>query len=124
MSNQSGQDEVYVRPFPNIDEARSLVSTNGGSEPMWARSGRELFYKSGGELVSREVLPGTTFNTGEQRPLFSLDGYVNYRHRQSYDVTADDQRFLMIRFRDRGSASELVLVENFFEELKAKVGNE
>ncbi len=90
---------------------------------MWAHSGRELFYKGSGELVSVEILPGTTFITGEQRSLFSLDGFVSDVFHQSYDVTPDDQRFVMIRNLGGQEASELIVVENFFEELKAKVGN-
>ncbi len=123
VSRGSGQYEVYVRPFPNTNEARWLVSINGGNEPLWAHSGRELFYKGGGELVSVEVLPGTTFITGEQRSLFSLDGFATDLFRQQYDVTADDQRFVMIRDLGGQEAGELIVVENFFEELKAKVGN-
>ncbi len=124
-SNESGRYEVYVRPFPNTSESRWLVSINGGIEPMWAHSGRELFYRGGGELVSVEVLSGTTFVTGEQRSLFSLDGFEDRLDgaRQFYDVTPDDQRFVMIRRRDAGDASEVILVQNFFEELKSKVGN-
>jgi hypothetical protein len=133
VSAESGQNQVYVRPFPNTDEGKWLISIDGGTEPMWAHSGRELFYKAptiapdggtlGSELVSVEVLPGTTFVTGEHRSLFSLDGFANSAARQEYDVTADDQRFVMIQYRDRGDASELIVIENFFEELKAKVGN-
>ncbi len=63
-SNESGQYEVYVRPFPNTNDGKWLVSTDGGEEPVWAHSGRELFYKGGGNLMSVEVLPGPTFVTG------------------------------------------------------------
>ena len=44
QSNESGRDEVYMRPFPNLEAGRWLVSTNGGTTPLWARSGEELFY--------------------------------------------------------------------------------
>ena len=49
VSNRSGRDEVYVVPFPNAEDAMWPVSTGGGSEPVWAHSGRELFYRNGGE---------------------------------------------------------------------------
>jgi len=123
MSDESGTFEVYVRSFPNVSEGQWLVSTNGGIEPVWAHSGRELFYKSGSDLMSAEVLSGTTFVLGERRALFSVEGFRFATNRQMYDVTPDDQRFVMIRNLDSDEAGELIVVENFFEELKAKVGN-
>ncbi len=54
---------------------------------------------------------------------FSLEGYRSTTLHQQYDVTPDDQRFVMIRNLGAEEASELIVVENFFEELKAKVGN-
>ena len=70
-----------------------------------------------------EVLPGPTFVTGERRVLFSMQGYRSNPQHQQYDVTPDGQRFVMIRNRGVEETSELIVVENFFEELKAKVGN-
>ncbi len=121
-SNESGRWEVYVCPFPNTNDGRWLVSTGDGLEPVWAHSGRELFYKGSGNLMSAEVLPGPTFVTGERRVLFSTRLFLSNPFHQQYDVTADDQRFVMIRNRVAEEASELIVVENFFEELKAKVG--
>ncbi len=123
---------MYVRAFPE-PAAQIQVSVRGGYEPAWAHSGRELFYKSGRNLMSASVAPDTTFVIGERRVLFSTQGYgAPYTVHQLYDVTPDDQRFVMIRNRgvtqfnvDGGfsEAGELIVVENFFEELKAKVGN-
>ncbi len=121
-SNETGRYEVYVRPFPNTNDGRWLVSTDGGSEPVWAHSGRELFYKESGNLMVVEVLPGATFVPGERRVLFSTQGYGAADVHQVYDVTPDDQRFVMIQFVGEQEATELIVVENFFEELKAKVG--
>ena len=50
VSDETGQDEVWVRPFPNVDAGRWQVSARGGTEPLWAHSGRELFYKSQGSM--------------------------------------------------------------------------
>ncbi len=61
--------------------------------------------------------------TGARRALFSIQGFRSNSFHQQYDVTPDDQRFVMIRRRDGGDAGEVIFVENFFEELKAKVGN-
>ena len=123
VSDESGRWHVYVRPFPNTNDGRWLVSTGGGQEPVWAHSGRELFYKGSGNLMVVEVLPGPTFVTGERRVLFSTRGFRSTPFHQQYDVTPDDQRFVMIRNLGGQEASELIVVENFFEELKAKVGN-
>ncbi len=74
--------------------------------------------------MSVDVLPGPTFVSGEPRALFSLVGIrAGYRSHPQYDVAPDDQRFVMIRNRGVEEAGELIVVENFFEELKAKVGN-
>ncbi len=115
--------EVYVRPFPNTNDGRWLVSTDGGQEPVWAHSGREFLYKGSGNLMVVEVLPGPTFVTGEQQVLFSTQGFRGNAQHQWYDVTPDDQRFVMIRNLDADQVGEVIVVENFFEELKAKVGN-
>jgi Tol biopolymer transport system component len=118
-SDESGRHEVYVRPFPNTRTERRQVSTAGGMDPVWSRDGRELFYKNGhNELVAVAVMSGTTFTPGEQRVLFSTAKYEGVW--KSYDVSSDGRRFIMIRLPGK-SRDELILVENFFRELKEKV---
>jgi len=120
LSNVSGQREVYVTPFPG-GGTRQMVSRGGGTEPRWSRSGRELFFKSGGQLVSVAVTPGPVPVFGAPRPLFSVAGYRAARNRQQYDVAPDDQRFLMIRNLNSEASREAVYVENWFTELRAKL---
>ena len=56
QSNESGADEVYVRPFPKVNDGRWQISTGGGTRPAWARSGREIFYlKADGSLIAVPV---------------------------------------------------------------------
>ena len=75
MANESARFEVFVQPFPNSGGSRWLVSASGGAQPVWARSGQELFYLSlEDQLVVVNVLPGATFKTGETRPLLELGG--------------------------------------------------
>ncbi len=74
-------------------------------------------------ISCRRLGAGTTFVTGERRVLFSTQGFRSATPHQEYDVTPDDQRFVMIRNLGGQDAGELIVVENFFEELKAKVGN-
>ena len=65
QSNESGQDEIYVRPFPDADSGRWQVSTGGGTRPLWARSGKELFYVGpSGAVMSASVEGGSTFRAG------------------------------------------------------------
>ena len=105
-----------MRPFPNPSEARTLISPRGGQHPVWARSGQELFYQSDDGLVAAQVLPGPDFTIGAVRVLFGNDMF-----RVPFDV-AGDGRFVMVR-KPPVDVGELIVVENFFEELKAKVGN-
>ena len=109
-----------MRPFPNVDDGRWLVSTEGGAEPAWAHSGGELFYRNGnGDLIAVEVLDGATFATGTERTLFAAGQYRADVFHRMYDVAPDDQRFVMIRVASEGdNETELIVVENFFEELK------
>ena len=116
----TGQREIYLMPFPEGGATR-LVSRDGGNEPRWAHSGRELFYKSGNQLMSVAVTPGATLTLGTPQRLFSIAGYRGARNRQQYDVAPDDQRFLMIKILDDGTRAQAVYVENWFTELKAKM---
>jgi hypothetical protein len=116
----TGKSEVYVTPFPSAASTH-IVSRDGGSEPRWAHSGRELFYRSGSQLMAVDVAPGATFVAGTPRRLFSLTGYRSARNRQQYDVAPGDRRFLMIREPGDAGPGTVVYVENWFAELQAKV---
>jgi serine/threonine-protein kinase len=120
VSNSSGQREVYVAPFPSMASIR-LISRDGGTEPRWARSGRELFFKSRNQLMAISVTPGPALVTGVPRPLFSVAGFRSARNRQQYDVSPDDGRFVMIRDLRGEHPGDVVYVENWFRELRAKV---
>ncbi len=123
ISNMSGDNEVYVRPFPNANDAMWQISTAGGVEPQWAHSGRELFYRNGrNEMVAVQIDPGPSFQTGGQQVLFSIDGFLTANNRHQYDVAPDDQRFVMLRTSGDANPTEIIVVENWFEELKG-VGN-
>ena len=76
-SGASGRSEIYVRPFPDVGSALVQVSTDGGTEPIWAHSGRELFYRSASGLVAVEVATEqSVFVAGRQEVLFSLGGWA------------------------------------------------
>jgi Tol biopolymer transport system component len=123
-STESGPSQIFVRPFPDASSAKWQVSTKGGTEPLWAHSGRELFYRDGdNQLVSVATPPGTTFTYGEQKTLFSAIGTVpaDAGHRM-YDISPDDKRFLMIRTQSAADLLvPLIVVDNFLTELRQKV---
>ena len=116
-SNESGRTEVYVRPFPNTEEAKWQVSTRGGSMPRWAPNGREIYYHDFGEsLVAVEVRAGASFAMGERRSLFPNAAFR--RSLGAYDLLPDGS-FVMIR-QNLGldSSYELIVVENVFAALQ------
>jgi len=125
QSDESGREEIYVRPFPNIDDDKRPVSDNGGGEPRWSRDGTELFYKNpAGQLVATRVVTEPNFVVVDREVLFSVAQYQfgwEFCCHATYDVHPDGERFLMIR--REGSGGDLVLVYNWFEELKQRMGN-
>ena len=126
VSNQSGREEVYVIPFPEGRLGGGLVqvSADGGRDPVWAHNGRELFYRNGAnELVAVQVSGDPTFVAGQQEVLFSMADYLPSRGHPMYDVSPDDQRFVMLRTGAEGEDSQLILVTNWFEELRQRMGS-
>jgi serine/threonine-protein kinase len=106
-TNESGRYEVYVRPWPDVSAGRWQVSRDGGSEPQWAHSGRELFYRNGrGEFVAAAVVAGSGFATGEHRVLFSASGFIGSSAQVNYAVAPGDQRFLFQRIIRTGTGDE------------------
>ena len=90
---------------------------------MWSHSGRELFYRNASnELVAAETTTRPLFAVGRQRVLFSATSFLADDSHRLYDVSPDDRRFLMLRGRDGGEQGDLILAQNWFEELRAKVG--
>jgi len=123
VSTESGTAEVYVRPFPNTGDGRWQISSQGGQEPVWAHSGKELFYRVAGTAnvqMVMDITPGRTFVPGARRQLFPLTRYTLSASHQQYAV-APDGRFLMIRATESDRVDHLIAVENFFEVLNARV---
>ncbi|MEK7402698.1 MAG: protein kinase [Gemmatimonadota bacterium] len=115
-ANTTGAFEVYVRPFPKTSEGLYQVSSGGGVDPKWSADGREIFFRNGNnELARVAVARSTTFAVDDQRVLFSLRGVVDW------DVMPDGQRFVLLRDRQGQQRRKLVVVENFFQELNARV---
>jgi serine/threonine-protein kinase len=130
VSNESGRTEVYVQPFPDLG-ARHQISTDGGTAPAWSRDGRELFYTTtttlGGQasvtkMMAVSVRLTPTFVASPPRMLFE-GRYGATAIVRPYDVSPDGQRFLMVKQRERPPlfASQMILVQNWVDELKARV---
>ena len=123
QSDASGQDEVYVRPFPDVEAGRWQVSTVGGQDPVWSPDGGELFFVQGTQLMAATVRADTTF--AWDTPEMLLDGdYFFGAPGRNFDV-APDGRFLMIKDTGQStsddSSPQINVVLNWFEELTARV---
>jgi Tol biopolymer transport system component len=119
VSNENGPNEVFVVPFPDAGASKWQVSTDGGTEPVWSRDGRELFYRDANDnLVAAEITGASSFVVGRKRVLFSARRYAADANHTNYDVDPDGRRFLMLEITSTGGG-ELILVDHWFTELRA-----
>ncbi len=120
VSNESGEDEVYVQPFPGPGE-KWQISTGGGDEPVWARSGHELFYRNGGKMMFVAVTTKPGFVAGKPEILFNGLYHYNIVPNRSHDV-APDGRFIMVKEQDSDTAPRQINVSlGWSEDLKRRV---
>jgi Tol biopolymer transport system component len=120
-SDESGAFEVYVRPFPDVGSARWQISTAGGVSPLWAHSGKELYFRNTrGDLVVVQVKTSPSLSVESQRTLFSLSPFVSAGPTQLYAVSPDDKRFMLLRETAAGEAGLLVVSEHWFDELNSR----
>jgi eukaryotic-like serine/threonine-protein kinase len=133
QSDESGRFEIYVRPFPDINREKHLISNGGGTRPLWSRNGRELFYLSFsqpapllGAVMGVPVETGTTFRAGTAKTIVQ-GNYIAANAGRTYDVSPDGQRFLMIKLAPEAEADlnprplQMNVVLNWLEELKQRV---
>jgi hypothetical protein len=121
-SDSSGQFEIYIKPFPKVDGGIWRVSTAGGTRPLWAPNGQELFYVApDGAIMAVRVHPrGAAWSAESPVKLFG-GPYANGAPSsgRNYDVSADGTRFLMVKEpANQAVAPSIVVVQNWFEELK------
>ncbi len=123
VSDESGQDEVYVRAFPE-PEGQTLVSVNGAIEPMWSLDGRMLFYRTALEMVAASVQTEPVFRITARDVLF-VDTYdrIGTNDYADYDIDPRSGRFLMVKPPATGSEAEIIVVLNWVEELRRRMGN-
>ena len=130
-SNESGKPQVHIQAYPGPG-ARIQVSTDGGTDPVWRRSGTELFYRNGDSMMVVPVNSTTPISTGRPQELWR----GHYSHGMSsscgapgltssnYDVTPDGSRFLMIKDddQDRQTSQQIIVVQGWANELN-RLGN-
>jgi Tol biopolymer transport system component len=131
QSDETGVQEVFVRPFPDVEGGNLQVSDGGGRGAVWAHNGEELFYVAGaGTIYGNRALMRARIRGGllpavlARDTLFAIpEGVYMADNSASYQITRDDQRFLMVRLAETDGGdgevpSELILVRNFFQEVK------
>jgi hypothetical protein len=126
-SDESGKPEVYVQAFPGPGP-KLQISNDGGTDPVWRRSGGELFYRAENKMMVVTVSTSSGFKASAPRKLWeesysqgtaSSCGMPGVSS-SNYDVTADGQRFLMVRDEDASAfATKIVVVVNWVEHLKS-----
>ena len=132
QSNESGREEIYVRPFPDVESGRWQISNNSGNSPLWSPDGQELFYCSGNAVVAVAVETEPTFKPGNPESLFQgpFHSYLNVGMRFTvWDISPDGKRFITGRRPEQiddestetGFPHKINIVLNWFEELKERV---
>jgi serine/threonine-protein kinase len=125
-SNESGINEVYVRPFPDARGGRWQVSNGGGSEPRWSRDGHELFYLDGDlRLNAVQVHAVPTFAAVGRRSLFDASNFVVAGFHQSYDVAPDGRAFVFVSPRRAGAQgpSQMVWTDRWLNDVAARLAH-
>ena len=128
QTDESGEVEVLVRPFPEIEGGRWEATIHGGHSPLWSPDGRELFFYNGGTMWAVPVETEPSFSPLNPKPLFQ-GHYVVEQGTPfwPFDIAPDGERFLMRKPRgttstdDAAAPPELVVVFNWFEELQRLV---
>jgi len=122
ISDESGHREIYVQAYPGPG-GRWQVSTDGGTEPVWNRNGRELFYRNGDKMMAVDVAARPAFTSGRPRMLFEGPYEPTPVTFPNYDVSPDGQRFLMLKpvEQEATAPTQINVVLNWTEELKRLV---
>ena len=126
VSDESSRNEVYVRQYQEPAN-RVQISAAGGSQPMWSKTGRELFFRSGNELLAVNVTLGSSVVAGKPVVLFSKampesPSGSAYRFSSKYDVSKDGQRFVIPKSNPESSDSPRArVILNWFSDLKQRL---
>jgi hypothetical protein len=128
-SNETGRLQVFVRPFPNVEDGKWQISSEGGAIPVWSPDGRELYYRWGGGGLGSTVFAASIesepdFSAGPPSLLF-YGTYVGAGPQSGLDISADGERFLLLKDTARveqvPGQTVLVAVESWFDEVNRRV---
>jgi serine/threonine protein kinase len=130
VSDESGNNEVYVRSFPDVNKERKQISTNGGDSPLWSPDGRELFYRCGDSFMAVEIETEPSFSPGKPTVLFKgiYASYPTLLQYALWDIHPNGKKFLMVKLAPQSddesaseSSREINIVLNWLEELKERI---
>ena len=118
-SDESGRYQIYVEPFPGGGE-RHQISIEGAASPVWSLDGQVIYYRRGDQILAVPVTTKPRFRPGAARVLFEGQyAFGTYRTFPNFDIAPDGKSFVMIKADEQwGKATEIRLVQNWFEELK------
>jgi len=121
-SDRNGRDEIYVRRFPDVDAGRWQVSTDSGIHPEWSSDGSELFYVDADrQMIAASISSADEFEVLERTTLFMLPAdTVMRRYDNFYDVSADNQRFLIARYVD-SLPEKLNVISNYLDTIRQRL---
>ena len=111
VSDQSGRDEVYLRELKGSGD-QVLVSSGGGTEPVWSPDGRELYYReteAGAHLVAAAIVTSPAPRVLTRTRLFPIGDIVATNPHANYDISPDGRTFVMVR---RSPAARIVVIQN------------
>jgi serine/threonine-protein kinase len=111
-SSEGGTFEIYLRPFPNVEDRRIQVSVRGGRQPRWSRRSGELFYVGAEEMMMAvRIRTAPTLEVGTPVPLFRVTPYfISTAFHKNFDVDANGQRFVMV---GTGGLAQVIRIDNW-----------
>ncbi len=119
QTDESTTEEVVVQPFPGPG-GRVQVSSGGGSEPVWSRDGRRLFYRANGHLMAARIAPGDGFAIAGRDTLFADSFQFAPNPHANYDVMSDGSHFVFLKSASEGS---MVVVTNWNAAVRARMAS-
>jgi dipeptidyl aminopeptidase/acylaminoacyl peptidase len=118
VTNESGASQVVVQPFPGPG-GRVQVSVTDGTEPVWSRDGRRLFYRGDGKFMAASIATVPRFAVPGRTALFE-DTYLRAAApHANYDVSPDGSRLLVLRATS--NSAQIVLVHGWRQELRSRL---
>ena len=123
VSNDAGNDEVYVRPFPNIEGGHWQVSSGGGGSPVWSADGKQLYFlDASNRMIAAQVASDATFHVTGITPLFDATRFNYVPYHQAFNVSRDGRFFFLGELGTPAvTGIRLVEVDNWFADLRTKL---